>query len=92
MGYKVTYGPEPSASKRKKAWNPVTLIILGAVLFCLIPGVQEVIRELLLPQEYSESISQAFAVFQYRIEQGSGVADAVTAFCREVFHHAQIPG
>ena len=90
MSYKITYG----VSRFDKPVRKKTSIILGLVMICVFLSVllfREDIRDFLIPRQQWQSVSFAYETFEDALEQGSGVADAITAFCAQIVENAGLP-
>lgn len=90
MSYKITYG----VSRFDKPVRKKTPIILGLVMICAflsVPLFREGIRDFLIPRQQWQSVSSAYETFEDVLEQGSGVADAITAFCAQIVENAGFP-
>ena len=89
MSYKITYGS--SRFDRIKKGKPQIKIILGAIflLALLLTPVRNAVGNLLLPQDQQTAMKDAYGVFENVLEQGSGIGEAVTAFCAHIIDHAE---
>lgn len=90
MSYRVTYGkelPYEKSSKRKLLPAAVFVCVLTAVGSACYFWQQECMHltQALFPWTRPE-VRQALSALFENIGQGSAVADAVFAFCREILH------
>ena len=93
MGYSISY-ENGSAVKRKRAergHNKLLVVILAAAIsFAAVRIVgYDQVKKLLIPGD-AEVTQTAFHDFVDRIQQGSGVQESITAFCRDIMENASV--
>ena len=83
MGYRIVYGPELPVRKSSRLglWTAVFLLVFVTAVRLVWPMGTEYLREVLKP---GEETVQAFAQMVKKVENGQGMGEAVTAFCRTV--------
>lgn len=86
MGYKITYGKtgamrtEVAANKKRDIRSTAAIWIIVVIIFALLGST--------LKKEEQEVAFSALNNFAEDIKNGEGVADAVTAFCRDIIESA----
>ena len=83
MGYRIVYGPEFPARRRSRLglWTAVFLLVFVTAVRLTWPVGTEYLRGILKP---GEQTVQAFARMVEEVENGQGMGEAVTTFCRSV--------
>lgn len=94
MGYKIQYGPASEAEIKsrtfwKKHWKAAALLTAAVIVSLTASGKIEPLRDIFLPGD-AEVTRDALAEMTEKIRGGEGVADAITAFCREIIEGAEI--
>jgi len=94
MSYRVTYGKElPCERIQKRRWLPLAVfagtLIITTVAHYLWQDELKQLTQALFPWTRPE-VRLALSAFLERIEQGTGVGDAVFAFCREIVHASKV--
>ena len=86
MGYRIVYGPELPVRRRSRLglWTAVFLLVFVTAVRLTWPVGTEHLRKVLQP---AEETVQAFAQMVDEVENGQGMGEAVTAFCRSVVAH-----
>lgn len=95
MAYSIGYGPQRNERCEKRSGKRFRMLLLVFFLVFLL-SVQlfsregaEFLRRMILP--VGEESVEAFSTMIQAVEDGTPIADAVTAFCREVIKHGQLP-
>jgi hypothetical protein len=95
MAYSIGYGPQRNERCKKRSGKRFKVLALVFFLVFLL-SVQlfsqegaEFLRRMILP--VGEDSVEAFSAMIQAVEDGTPIADAVTAFCREVIKHGQLP-
>lgn len=95
MAYSIGYGPQRNERCEKRSRKRFRMLLLVFFLVFLL-SVQlfsqegaEFLRRMILP--VGEESVEAFSAMIQAVEDGTPIADAVTAFCREVIEHGQLP-
>ena len=83
MGYRIVYGPEfpPPGKSRLGLWTAVFLLVFVTAVRLTWPVGTEYLWGILKP---GEQTVQAFARMVEEVENGQGMGEAVTTFCRSV--------
>ena len=89
MGYRIVYGEESVMSRRSslRLWTAVFLLAFVVSVRLTWPQGTEYLKNVLKP---ADQTVQAFAQMVDGVENGQGMGEAVTAFCRSVVSSAQI--
>ena len=86
MGYRIVYGPE--LPRRRKGhlrlWTAVFLLAFVTTVRLTWPVGTAHLQKVLKP---AEQTVQAFSQMVEEVENGQGMGEAVTAFCRTVVAH-----
>lgn len=98
MGYRIEYDKGSKAYEVRKEHSlrfPV-MVASCLVLFFLLtwvfwPEGVELLREMVIPGDNAVT-TQAWDTMVDSLKSGASVSDAVTVFCREIIHGAEIPG
>jgi hypothetical protein len=95
MAYSIGYGQQRNDRCKKRSGKRFKMLALVFFLVFLL-SVQlfsqegaEFLRRMILP--VGEESMEAFSAMIQAVEDGEPIADAVTAFCREVITHGQLP-
>ena len=95
MSYKISYGAMSKKTRNKPIFRLKLPVIAGAVLAFAItarvfwPQQTKQLAEALFPLTKASS-QEALEVFARNIKAGESFGDAVTAFCQEIIHEADI--
>ena len=86
MGYRIVYAPQLPMRRKGhlRLWTAVFLLIFVAAVRLKWPMGTEHLRKVLKPREQTV---QAFSHMVEEVEDGLGMGEAVTAFCRTVVAH-----
>lgn len=95
MAYSIGYGPQRNeyVPTGKRSRFCVLLLVFFLVFLLSVqvfsPEGADLLRRMILP--VGEETVEAFSSMVRSVEEGTPVAEAVTAFCREVIALAQVP-
>lgn len=91
MSYSISYGHKgkQNTPKNRPKMKLAVLILVGAAACLLWPQVGDTVRNLLFPWLDEPTVS-AFSDMVTQIGEGTNVAEAFTAFCREIMSNAGI--
>ena len=95
MAYSIGYGPQRQEAGRKRTrFRFSMLVVVFFVVFLISVQVfwqegADYLRRMVLP--VGEDTVEAFSNMVEAVEEGTPIAEAVTAFCREVISHGQMP-
>lgn len=88
MGYKVIYG-ESRVDRQVRSGSPICFVGAAAILVAILaasfiwPEWFDSFRKELFPLFYGSGW-EAVKTFSNQLEEGTGIGDAVFAFCREI--------
>lgn len=95
MAYSIGYAPQRCEGGVKRKRVRFSVLVLAFFLVFLL-SVQIFSREgamflrrMILP--VGDETVEAFSIMIQAVEQGTPIPEAVTAFCREVMEHGQMP-
>ena len=95
MSYKISYGTMSGKTRNKAIFRFRIPVIAGVVLILattvrlLCPQQTKQLTEALFPLTKASS-QEALEVFAQNIKAGESFGDAVSAFCQEIIHEADI--
>lgn len=96
MAYRIVYGADMQ-KKHKSEFNFLQFQVMTAVFLLLFtlgvrqfwPEGTQKLREVLLPDTQNETQS-AFETLAENLASGESIGDAVTVFCQEILHDAEL--
>lgn len=95
MGYRIEYGSSGDLRKPLKSKRPYSAIAAAACVLALVAGAITVkqtgltwVQEFLLPGDPAVTAA-ALENMVDNIKDGDSIAEAVTAFCREIVENAE---
>lgn len=96
MSYRIVYGPMPKVKStaegnlfRFQLLTAVFLMLFALVVKCFWPQGMAVLQSVLIPGEVGAT-EVAFFEMLTNLKNGDAMAEAVTAFCRQVIESAEV--
>ena len=93
MGYEIRYGATmvrtPLVDKKPKALTIVIGLLTVIIIFVFLGNAVD-LRQYILPGN-PEVTGAALNTLASDIKEGESLGSAITAFCREIIEHANIP-
>ena len=91
MGYRIVYGKDPvcrnaAGTGRLRVMTAAAMLLFVVLVRCAWPEGREILRDVLIPEE---RMIAAFSDMVAQVDNGQGIGEAVTAFCRTVVEHGR---
>lgn len=91
MGYRIVYGKDPVCrtaveTGRLRVMTAAAMLLFVVLVRCAWPEGREILQEVLIPED---RMVAAFSDMVAQVDNGNGIGEAVTAFCRTVVEHGR---
>lgn len=95
MGYKIEYSPEhkkkyPTDSMLRRGRKYGIIIAVAGLLLCVsVSKLRSGFVQMLIPGD-DDVTKASFAIMMEKLQEGSPLIDAVTAFCQEILNDGKV--